>query len=118
MDERVNCVVCILREGYEPGVTIINGITHALAAVGCGYIFRLCDFDRDDVLKSEAWPARMVNKADILPPLMKARSEPRLNEVLDEDTLAPGELLEGPKQQCREADFDRVGHRDKVSPGL
>jgi len=76
MDERVSCMTCLCAEGCVPGVTITDGITHALAASGYGYVFRLCDFDRSDVLRPGAWPGRRVDEADVLPPLAETRGEP------------------------------------------
>jgi hypothetical protein len=63
-DERVNCMACLVVDDdmVAPGVATIDGITHALAALGVmrSRHYALCDFDDNDVLLPGAYYRRLV----------------------------------------------------------
>lgn len=54
MDERVNCMSCLVSDevGMEIGaVAMINGVTHAVARSASGLFFPLCAFDASGTLR-------------------------------------------------------------------
>ncbi len=69
LDERVNCMSYLCDDGTDavPGVATQNGITHGLARTALGYLFRLCDFDRANVLRPGRWPTERVVRDDESP---------------------------------------------------
>jgi hypothetical protein len=69
MDERVNCMACLVidDDATAPGVAVVDGVTHALTTVGVGIRhYTLCDFDDAGVLLPGAYYGRLVGADRIL----------------------------------------------------
>ncbi len=69
MDERVNCMACLVAddEGMEKGAVFTKqGITHALAGTGDSYLYLLCEFDDCGTPKSRACYYKHVHAGEVL----------------------------------------------------
>lgn len=62
MDERVNCMACLVSDAYgmlPRCVVTVGGITHALAETCMGKAYRLCAYGAEGILRPGMyWEAR------------------------------------------------------------
>ena len=77
MDERVNCMACLVADesGMTPGrVVTVGSITHAMADTCEGRAYRLCAYDTEGMLRPGMyWEARadgnnVEREEDPIPP--------------------------------------------------
>lgn len=64
MDERVNCMACLVigDDRLVPAVAVIDGITHALATTTKQTRhYALCDFNKNKILVPGAYYGRLVS---------------------------------------------------------
>lgn len=63
MDERVNCMACLVADESDmiDGVVVTVGVvTHALTPTGSRTIYYLCAFEKEGMLRRTYWEAQVA----------------------------------------------------------